>query len=570
MAQTKFQTTLNSDKKIKLDDLSTHQVKPKVVFKQYSQNQEFLLPKNINDFIGSGHIARLVSQIIDQMDIQFILDTYKGGGTSSYNPRMMLKSWILAFINRIYSCRLVAKNLRENLPFIWISGNQTPDFHTLNDFRLRLKDDIKKIFKQIVKYALEHGIIKAKDVFIDHTKIEANANKHKIVWRKQVENQSKKIDEELDELFKFIDEVNEKENKSFGSKDLPEQERNGFDDDKVKQIIEKINKNVKDCTIKHEDGKEQRKKVRRANELLKRKETYNQKKQILNGRNSYSRIDHDAVGMMMKDKLTIRPGYNEGIAVENGLVLNYIINDNCSDGVSFVPLMDGVIDNLGKVPKNANADGAYGNEENHNYLEEIGTNNFLKFNTYHKEKSQKWKDAKLRLKNFSYDKKKNEFTCINNNKLLFVGDKKEITKTGYKRTISSYQCKEGSCKYCRSKKKCLNVKNKTNTRTLQLSWLAERLKEQARQNLNSQKGKELRKRRANEVESVFGDEKLNKLKRRYHLRGMKKVSLEAGLYYISHNLRRIHKLKQKITKKKSKGIKEEIILSQQLNFSTAM
>lgn len=570
MAQTKYQTILNSDKKIKINDFSTNHVKPKVVFKQYSQNQEFLLPKNIDDFIGPGHIARLISQIIDQMDIQFILNTYKGGGTSSYNPRMMLKSWILAFINRIYSCRLVSKNLRENLAFIWISGNQTPDFHTLNDFRLRLKDDIKKIFKQIVVYALEHGIIKAKDVFIDHTKNEANANKHKIVWRKQVERQSKKIDEELDELFKFIDEVNEKENKSFGSKDLPEQERNGFDDEKVKQIIDKINNNVKDGSTEREDGKEQRKKVRRTKQLLERKEAYKQKKHILSGRNSYSRTDHDAVGMMMKDKLTIRPGYNEGIAVENGLVLNYIISDNCSDGVSFVPLMDGVIDNLGKVPENANADGAYGNEENQNYLEEKGTNNYLKFNTYHKEKSQKWKDKKLRLENFSYDEKKNEFTCPNNNKLHFVGDKEEVTKTGYKRKISMYQCEEGSCKYCRLKKKCLSKKNKNNTRTLQFSWLAERLKEQARQNLNSEKGKELRKRRGNEVESIFGDEKINKLKRRYNLRGIKKVNLEAGLYYISHNLRRIHKLRQKTTKKKNQGIEGEIISSQRLYSSTAM
>lgn len=532
--------------------------KKKVVFKSYCRNQEFLLPKNVDDFIGGGHIARLISIIIDRMDIQFIVDTYKGGGASSYNPRMMLKVWILAFINRVYSCRLVAKCTRENLAFIWISGNQKPDFHTLNDFRLRLKDDIKEIFKQIVQYALERGIIEAKDVFVDHTKNEANSNKHKIVWRKQVEKQSEKIDEELDKLFKYIDELNEKEQKVFGSKDLPEQERDGFDDEKVKEIIDEINKNVKDGKVSREKSHEQRKNVRRAKQLIERKEQYKQKKQILNGRNSYSKTDHDAVGMMMKDKITIRPAYNEGVAVENGLVLNYVISNNCADSVSFVPLMEGVIDNLGKIPENANADGAYGNEEDHLFLEEKGINNFLKFNLYHKEKSEKWKNEKIRLRDFFYDKKNNEFTCPNKIKLKFIANKEEITKTGYKRTISSYQCKEGACKYCRLKKKCLSKKNVTSTRTLQLSWLAERLKDQARNNLDSEKGKELRKRRANEVESVFGDEKLNKLKRRYHLRGIKKVKLEAGLYYISHNIRRIHKL----TQKKTPNIKKEIPLQQ--------
>lgn len=99
MVQTKFQTTLNSDKKIKINDFSANHVNQKVVFKPYTKNQQFLLPKNIYDFIGYGHIARLISQIIDQMDIQYILDTCKGGGgTSSYNTRMMLKSWILAFV----------------------------------------------------------------------------------------------------------------------------------------------------------------------------------------------------------------------------------------------------------------------------------------------------------------------------------------------------------------------------------------------------------------------------------------------------------------------------------------
>lgn len=534
------QNILFSDKKIHLKEVKCKKNK-KVVFKKYSQNQEFLLPKNINDFIGSGHIARLISTIIDKMDIQFIIDTYKGGGTSSYDPGMMLKSWILAFINRVYSCRLVAKNMRENLAFIWISGNQTPDFHTLNDFRLRLKGDIKKIFKQIVMYALEQGIIQAKDVFIDHTKAEANANKHKIVWKKQVEKQSVKIDAELDELFKYIDKINEDEDKIFRNKDLPEQERTGFDNEKVKEIIVKINKNVKEKEISREEGREQRKNVRKAKELLERKETYKLKKKILNGRNSFSKTDTDAVGMMMKDKLTIKPAYNEGIAVENGFVLNYIVDDNCGDSVSFIPLMEGVIDHMGKPPENASSDGAYGNEENHAYLEKKKIGNFLKFNQYHKEKSKAWRGKKFRLEDFSYDEGKNEFICPNNITLSFVEEQERETKTGYAQKFSIYQVPEVSCVGCQFRDKCTN----SNTRCLQVSWNAERLKGIARINLNSDKGKELREKRGNEVESVFGDQKLNKLKRRYHLRGLPKVKLEAGLYYISHNIRKIHKIKEK-------------------------
>ena len=540
MGKKSFQTMLNSKEKLKVDGFSSFP-KPRVVFKQYSQNQQFLLRKNINDFIGQGHIARLVSTIIDKMDMQFVVDTYKGGGTSSYNPRMMLKSWILAFINRSYSCRLLAKNLRENLSFIWISGNQTPDFHTLNNFRLRLKDEIKKIFKQIVLYGIETGIIEGKDVFVDHTKVEANANKHKMVWRKQVEKQSDKIDAELDELFKFIDKINEEEDKIFGTKDLPEQERSSFNKEKIKGIIDQINKNVKKGNVDMEEGREQRKKVRRTKQLLERKDDYARKKEILNCRNSFSKTDPDAVAMMMKDKVTIRPGYNEGIAVENGFVLNYVVSDNCGDSVSFVPLMDGVIDNIEKNPESVNTDGAYGNEENHIYLEDKKIGNFLKFNQYHKEKSKAWRDKKIRLADFTYDEEKDQFTCPNNEVFSLLEEQERITKTGYKQKFRIYRPPERVCKKCPFKEKCTTAKE---TRTLQVSWNAERLKNIARENLNSEKGKELRKRRGNEVESVFGDQKLNKLKRRYHLRGLPKVKLEAGLYYASHNIRRMHKIKQ--------------------------
>ena len=547
MYKTIFQTMLNSNEKIKIDDFSASPPKSKVAFKQYSQDQQFLLPKNINDFVGPGHIARLVSEIVDSMDIDFILETYKGGGTSSYNPRMMLKSWLLGFINRVYSCRLIAKNLRENLAFIWISGNQTPDFHTLNNFRLRLKDDIKKIFKQIILYGIEEGIIQGKDVFINHTKTEANANKHKVVWKKQVEKQSAKIDTELDELFKYIDMINEDEEKIFGNKDLPEQERNNFNHEKVKEIIKKINDNVKNEKITKGDGREQRKKVRRTKELLERKDSYKLKKKILNGRNSFSKTDPDAVAMMMKDKVTIRPAYNEGIAVENGFVLDYVISDNCGDCISFIPLMDGLIDNLGRVPENAHSDGAYGNEENMTYLEKNSIKNFLKYNTYYKEKKRTWKENN-RLDGLIYNKSKDEFTCPRGINLICVDEKIEKTKTGYERKVSIYKTQKGHCDKCPF--------HKSKAKTLQLSWKQERLKKEAKSNLDSVKGVELRKRRGNEVESVFGDQKLNKLKRRYHLRGLPKVKIEAGLYYAAHNLRRIHKINQmnRLTKEKTYGV----------------
>lgn len=560
MIKRQLQSLLFGDKKslITGSDLLK---KPKVVFKSYVQNQEFLLPKNIEEEILEGHVCRLISSVVDNMDLSYVFERYKGGGASAYNPKMLLKVWILGFVNKTYSSRLLAKALRENVTFMWISGKQNPDFRTLSNFRKSLGKEIKQIFKEIVKHGISVGIISGKDIFVDHTKIEANANKHKIVWRKQVEKRQKSIDEEIDRLFDYIDKINDKEDKIFGDKDLPEQERKGFDKDKVKEIVEKINKRIKDEKISRQKGVEIKKNIRRMGELTIKKEEYKKKKEILEERNSYSRTDIDAVAMMMKDKKNIKPAYNEGVAVENGFVVDYVLDDNCNDSRSFIPLMDKAINNLGKIPETTTADSAYGNEENHTYLENKNIGNYLKYNLYQKEKSKKWRDIKLRFDDFIYDKEKDEFTCKNNAKLVFEKEFEDITQTGFVKKMKRYLAPKGQCNDCLFKQKCTDGK----ARSLSVSFEAERLKNIARQNLNSEKGKELRKRRGNEVESVFGDKKLNNKMPRFILRGIEKVNIEAGIYFITHNIRKIQEYLDKKREKTQENKKnDKKILTQKI------
>ena len=107
----------------------------KVVFKPYHQNQSTLLPPNLDDLIPQNHLVRMLNRIIDQMNIDYLLKGYKGGGTSSYHPRMLLKVLIYAYTQRIYSSRFIAKALRENIHFMWLSGGNRPDFRTINRFR---------------------------------------------------------------------------------------------------------------------------------------------------------------------------------------------------------------------------------------------------------------------------------------------------------------------------------------------------------------------------------------------------------------------------------------------------
>ena len=107
----------------------------KAVFKSEPGKQPELFPVNIFEMIPDNHPVRLVNHVVDQLDISRIISRYKGGGTSSYHPRMMLKILFYSYLSNIYSCRKMEKALLENIHFMWLSGRSTPDFRTINYFR---------------------------------------------------------------------------------------------------------------------------------------------------------------------------------------------------------------------------------------------------------------------------------------------------------------------------------------------------------------------------------------------------------------------------------------------------
>jgi len=107
----------------------------KIVFKGDFQHQNLILPPSLEELIPQVHPVRVVSQIVDSLDISALLEEYKGGGTSSFHPRMLLKVLIYAYLNNVYSSRKIEKQLHENINFMWLSGFARPDFRTINYFR---------------------------------------------------------------------------------------------------------------------------------------------------------------------------------------------------------------------------------------------------------------------------------------------------------------------------------------------------------------------------------------------------------------------------------------------------
>src|SRR4030067_1143026 len=121
------------------------------VFKPYVMNQPHLLPPSYDELIEPGHLVRVVSEAIDKLDLSPLLAQYKGGGTSSYHPQMLLKVLVYAYCSQIYSSRRIAAALRENIHLMWLSGGNRPDFRTINDFRSqRMKAVLDEVFDEVV------------------------------------------------------------------------------------------------------------------------------------------------------------------------------------------------------------------------------------------------------------------------------------------------------------------------------------------------------------------------------------------------------------------------------------
>ena len=508
----------------------------KVTFKPYEVNQSFLFPKSTDDYLAKDHIARLLSSIIDRIDIPLIYQYYRGGGASAYDPRMLLKVWLLGFTYRIYSCRALAKAIKENVAFIWISGNQQPDFRTLNNFRLVLGKEMRDVFKQVVQLALDMGIIKGEDIFIDHTKIEANASRFKMFWGKIVNKRLDQIDCELEKLFSYVGRIEKRENKIYGKKGYSE---NGtarqFTNEDIEEMIGDINAGLKKKAVNPGKARFRKRKFRRMRDLISRKSKYLLQKSILGLRNSYSRTDPDAVAMRQKDHVTTKPSYNEGVATENRFVIDYDVSQSPSDSTRLRPLVLGSEEMLDKTMETVTADGGYGSEENFTFLEEKNIEGFVKYYAYYKENRKKWRQEKIRPQDFLYEAEFDRYRCPNGQYLNFRKIMHRKSKTGFVETTHVYSASCDVCGRCRFKAQCT-----PHFRSLHVNKNFESHKRKARARLKSPKGRRLSKMRWHNVETVFADRKHNYGKRRYHLRGLDKVRLEAGLFYASYNIRFIH------------------------------
>jgi len=423
---------------------------------------------------------------------------------------------------------------------MWLSAMATPDHNTINRFRTeRLKEVLKKVFTQVVKLLVESGHVSLKDINVDGTKIEANANRYTFVWGNAIKANREKVGQQLEELWNYAE--------TIAAEELKDKRPSGFtpvDPEQVSKTIAQINEAL---AQKQVDKKVKQKLNYAAKHWPVNTARYNEQEKILDGRNSYSKTDNDATFMRMKEDHMkngqLKPGYNVQISSENQIVLNYTIHPNPTDTLTLPAHIEDFEQKLGATPDTLTADAGYGSEQNYAVMEHKQIEAYVKYNYFDKE--QHGSRSSFNADQLHYNEAGDYIVCPMGQHMQNVGVCTEKNKNGYQQTITRYEAP--NCEGCPLRGMC---HKRPGNRIIEINHRLRKLKQQAAQRLRSEEGIRKRKKRCADVEPIFANWKQNKHFRRFSLRGKDKVTIEIGLIALAHNLQKLAAMQNGSTNRK--------------------
>lgn len=500
----------------------------KLAIKSDTRKQNLLLPPSLDELVPENHMVRVVDAVIDHLDISDILSTYRGGGNSAFNPKMMLKVLVFAYLSNVYSSRRIEELLRRDIYFMWLSGMRRPDFRTINYYRgKRLKDGFDAVFTQAVELLHEEGFVSLKVQYIDGTKIESVANKYTFVWRGSVEKYDARLKAKTQALLSQIE-----KNHDIETQENPVSELTA---DEVTQRVERIKAKVdKDNLIKDE-----RKALKQLEtDAVPRMNRYREQLATMADRNSYSKTDPEATFMRMKEDAMLngqlKPGYNVQISTENQFITNFGIYQRPTDTLTMISYLESFRARYGIQSQDIVADSGYGSEENYQYMFAGGMTPYVKYNMFHVEQRRSYRNNPFRVSNLFYNPDDDFYVCPMGQKMKFIRQEKRYTASGYQQTVSVYRATR--CEGCPLRGQC--HKSKRN-RQIEVNHTLDDYKARARELLTSGKGLKHRSNRPIEPEAVFGQIKECGKFRRLRLRGLTGAKIEFGLKALAHNLRKL-------------------------------
>jgi transposase len=471
-------------------------------FKEYSTEQGELIPMYLSDWIPDDHLVRLISEIVDQLDLKEIIKDYSNRGEEAYHPALMLKLLFYGYATGVFTSRKIRTAIDENIPFRWLCGGHKPDFRTISDFRKDHLELLPGLFKQVVQIAMKLGYASLGHVSIDGSKVKAHASKHKAMSRERMKQEMERLETEIREAL------------------VKTQAEENQDEGQIILVPASTNKEIQDRQVRL-------KKIQEALlELEERKpeaESKTAAKDQINFTDSESRI------MDTKTQGVIQ-GYNPQIAVDSdqGIIVGIEMSNSSSDQKQFEGVLTSIKESTGSMPEKLTADAGYFSADNMKAAEKAEVDAYIAASKEGKENGNSYDKN-----NFTYAPETDTYSCPAG-KILTL---KQTVHEKNEKKATEWIYETEACLTCPFQKDC--VRAKSGKRTVKRTE-SDPVREAMRTKVQSDAGKEVYRQRKGIVEPAWGQMKECQGFRQFHLRGEDKVEGEFTLLAISYNLRKLH------------------------------
>lgn len=499
----------------------------------YNTNQT-TLPLELSSILPSNHIVFTIEEVVNDLEDSHFQAFYQDLGRPSYHPKMLLSALLFAYSQGIFSGRKIEKLMIENLAMQYVTGQLVVSYRTINRFRVAagMEDFIRDLFIELTLRLKREELVTLDCLFIDGTKIEANANQYSFVWKKAVDKFSAKLQESIRRSFQediapLIEEAILLDDQEPISSDQLAHFATILEEE-----LAELTQDIEEEPVKGKDvRKTKRRKLKKVlrhvkEDFLVRAEKYETYQETFAGRNSFSKTDTDATFMRMKEDHMkngqLKPGYNLQIATEQQFVLHYDVFPNPTDTLTLLPF-------LATYPhaiKTVVADAGYGSEENLATLDQLGIDHLIKYGLFDKEQKRKHKQSAKNLDNWTYDAVRDIYTHPDGWDYHFDTIKRSKTATGFEQAIRVYKTEFPEL----APQKGLYVNERY-----------QQLKDKEKRALLSEEGSRIFAKRKSDVEPVFGQIKACLGYRRCQLRGKRQVAIDMGLVLMANNLLKYNK-----------------------------
>ena len=538
-----------------------------------------------------------LKKVMEDLDFSGLLANCSDKGRTGYNPIMMYAVVTYANMRGVRSVDRIVELCERDLAFIWLTRGQKPKRDAFYEFKgkkltSKILDDLNY---QFLRRLQKEGLVTLKELFIDGTKIEANANRYTFVWRGTINYHLAVLLDSIELTFTryntFLQE------NGYGSKyDIGNAQMFVIEGmDKVRSVIEKNRKRklskhkklanntvieIDNCSpleilklqknlntiasgegIEFIYGKGKRKpEIQQLYEELEhlgqRLMGYKECFEIMGkDRNSYSKTDLEATFMRMKEDHMLngqlKPAYNVQIAVENYFIVHGYVSNDRTDYNTLIPVLEKHQEAFGSVLEEVTADSGYCSEKNLLYLKEKGIESYIKLQDHEKRKTRAYAEDISKYYNMKVEVFEDEqfYICHDGRELRHIRTETK-EQDGYTQTLEVYGCAD--CSGCEHKARCLYKynaeKDVEKNKVMKINEQWEELREKTHANIQSERGILKRQTRSIQTEGHFGDIKEMSF-RRFNYRSADKVYKEFMLYAIGRNINKYYRfLNEKLKK----------------------